>query len=155
MTNRQLGWGIAVTLLGALGLGGALVASILWLNRSAGEEEDVGRLVERLADGDSDRCREAAKALGDIGPDARAALPALRALLGDDDARMRRAAATALWKIDRQAEPLLRALWEDFRKDLADCAGRSPAPPEDLDDGRQALSYGLMGMRSTPSGYAW
>jgi HEAT repeat protein len=153
MTKRRLGWCLAVMLPGALGLGGGLVALIVWANRPA--TEDIGRLIERLADEDDDRCREAAKALGDLGPEARAAVPYLRAVLEDDDPRVRLPAATALWKIDRQAEPLLRELGQDFSKNFADSAGRGPAQREDLNDAWQALLYGFMGMRRTPSGYVW
>src|SRR5207302_5679689 len=52
----------------------------------------------------------AAEALGDIGPRAKAAIPALRKALKDDDADVRLAAAGALARLDRTAEEPLPIL---------------------------------------------
>jgi HEAT repeat protein len=46
----------------------------------------------------------AAHVLGRIGPDADAALPALWAMLGDDECRLRLAAAAAVWRIEGTTE---------------------------------------------------
>jgi HEAT repeat protein len=58
-------------------------------------------LVNFLKTGDDYMRRDAACTLGDIGPDARAALPALREALEDPFVSVREQAATALEKITR------------------------------------------------------
>jgi hypothetical protein len=48
-------------------------------------------------------CRRAAVLLGEIGPAAQAAVPALRSLMDGEDALMRQLAVGALRKIDPKA----------------------------------------------------
>jgi HEAT repeat protein len=56
----------------------------------------IRKLIEKLADHDPRTRRSAAGALGLNGVRARPAIPALSALLGDDDARVRREAERVL-----------------------------------------------------------
>jgi HEAT repeat protein len=60
-------------------------------------------LVELLKDGNDMIRRAATAALGAIGPDAKAALAALRAALLDQDVEVRRQAAESIKKIEEQA----------------------------------------------------
>jgi HEAT repeat protein len=52
----------------------------------------------------------AASALGEIGPDAAAALPALKRAAQNGDVFVRVAAARAVWRIERRAAPALSVL---------------------------------------------
>jgi HEAT repeat protein len=76
--------------------------------------EDAGAvpvLAELLSDPDEKLRRGAAEFLGEMGPAARAALPALRAALADRAAAaVRVAAAEAVWRIDRDARAAVPAL---------------------------------------------
>jgi len=63
----------------------------------------VPALTETLKDDNAFVRRDAALALGKIGPDARPALPALTATLKDREHSVRKAAADALKKIDPEA----------------------------------------------------
>jgi hypothetical protein len=64
------------------------------------EAEAVPMLVERLGDSESRVAQMAAEALGNIGPRALEALPALAAAAAGPDEYLRRRAAEALAKID-------------------------------------------------------
>lgn len=61
----------------------------------------VPALIESLRDGNL--CTTAAEALGNIGPDAKNAVPALMKLLANEDERMRAYSIDALKKIDPEA----------------------------------------------------
>jgi hypothetical protein len=76
-------------------------------NRSPGDNLDrkVSSLVAHLKDEVPAVRRAAAEALGQIGPEAKAAVPALRDALRDEDGGVRRLAAAALEKIDPEAAP--------------------------------------------------
>jgi HEAT repeat protein len=73
---------------------------------SAGTAEGVPALTAALEAADTDGMRKAAsRALGDVGPEARPALPLLRALLKDQNAEVRETAKEALQKIEEQPSP--------------------------------------------------
>ena len=69
-------------------------------NIGPGAKQAVAALVETMNDSDDIRQR-AITALGRIGPRAKAALPALSQALKDKNAQVRKVAADALRKIDR------------------------------------------------------
>src|SRR5260370_19573240 len=89
--------------------------------RQAERIPSIEELVDQLAAPDAAQRRTAAKQLGDRGFESQPALPRLRQMLDDEDRRVRFTAATALWSIDRQAEPMLLALWEAWGKNLGNC----------------------------------
>src|SRR5262249_37611453 len=112
---------------------GALCAGALTLQQSKAPppEPAVGVWAELLTS-DKGRVRlQAAAALGELGPRARAAVPILTATFKkDQDCHVRRAAAVALGQIGPAAEaavlPLVEALLDEQDYDLAtDAAGRS------------------------------
>ena len=61
---------------------------------------EVNSLIEKLKDPDEEVRQNAAKALGEIGPEAKAAIPALREALKDDYKAVRKAAEDALKEIE-------------------------------------------------------
>ncbi|MFI9118157.1 PBS lyase [Streptomyces bikiniensis] len=84
----------------------------------------------------ADRCA-AAQVLGEIGPAAVAAAPALRPALASRDLWVRVRAAAALWRVTGETEatlPVLLAAWEENRHarvDIAEClAEMGPAASE-------------------------
>ncbi|RSS32656.1 HEAT repeat domain-containing protein [Streptomyces sp. WAC08241] len=105
----------------------AAAARALW----AAEEDaaEVLPALERwLRPGlpDADRCA-AARVLGEIGPAAASAAPALRPALASRDPWVRVRAAAALWRVTGETEevlPVLLAAWEEnrhVRVDIAEC----------------------------------
>ena len=64
-------------------------------------------LVKALSDDDLPLRRAAAQAIGEIGPDAKAAVAPLAAALKDRTRGIREAAAVALWRIGKPAVPAL------------------------------------------------
>jgi HEAT repeat protein len=70
----------------------------------------VGDLINQLKDKDPDTRRAAARALGDQGPDAKEAVPALIKALKDDDTYVRRFAALALGQIKSEPKTVVPAL---------------------------------------------
>src|SRR5436853_7674726 len=79
----------------------------------AAPKKSVVDWVRELADKDPRKRGEAARALGELGKEARAALPALAGLLQDREAEVRRRAADAVHKIGvgrAEATALLAAL---------------------------------------------
>lgn len=81
----------------------------------------------------------AAEALGEIGPPARAAVPALSAALKHNSRGLRIAAAGALWKITRKAQPAVAV----FIRALQDRDSL-----EDPDTGRVLDVLGAMGLQA-------
>ena len=82
---------------------------------SAGQE-DVSALIRELKDEDVQTRRNAAKALGEIGPGAKEVVPALIAALKDKDKEVRTSAAFALGQIGpaaKEAVPALEAAARD------------------------------------------
>jgi lysophospholipase L1-like esterase len=79
--------------------------------RSIGVEQ-IPALIELLAAEDVRAAREAAWALGRLGPSAASAVPQLGAALGNAEAPLRRAAAQALGAIGAAARVTLPALFE-------------------------------------------
>jgi HEAT repeat protein len=78
-------------------------------------EGAVAPLKEALTNSDTSLRRNAAEALGHLGPRAKDAVPALTERLKDDDGLMRVKAAQALWLVTRQAETPVRALAEAMK----------------------------------------
>jgi HEAT repeat protein len=83
---------------------------------------DVGDLIKQLQDGDNEARRAAAKALGEGGAEAKAAVPALtRALQRDKDLFVRRFSARALGDIGPDAKsaiPALTAALNDSKQEV-------------------------------------
>jgi HEAT repeat protein len=99
-------------------------ACLLWLLSTnkfafAQDEEDIQRLAKGLSESTSYRYREkAAKALGNMGPSAASAVPALtKAVLEDDTSFVRENAAEALGKIGSNAKSAEPALIKTVLKD--------------------------------------
>ena len=97
------------------------------------ESEKVPAFTAVLAD--EDFRMEAAAALGEIGPDARAATPQLLKLLEDRSGEVRAAAARALGRIKPDAEQLLKLLEDrsgEVRAAAARALGRIKPAAEDV-----------------------
>ncbi len=85
---------------------------------SASDTQDVELLLQQLLSRDAATRLRAAKALGDLGPAAKGAAPALLAVLGDTDADVRRGAITALRLVQPGAKPpeaLVKAIAVDLK----------------------------------------
>lgn len=85
---------------------------------NASDAQDVDALTQQLQSRDASLRVRAAKALGDLGPAARAAVPGLTVVLADTDGDARRAAITAIRLIQPNEKPsdvLIRALATDLR----------------------------------------
>jgi HEAT repeat protein len=125
MWHRSIRWTIVgVLAVGFIGGNFAIVVYYTTRPTDPGQAERtplIDDLVAQLADGNADQRRTAAKQLCDRGPEAQTALPKLHQLLDDEDSRVRITAATAIWVIDRQAEPVLLALWNAWGKHLGNC----------------------------------
>jgi HEAT repeat protein len=79
---------------------------------------EIDLLVRQLISRDPSTRLRATKALADIGPPARGAIPALQVALGDSDGDVRRGAIAALRLIDPNAKPsdqLVKAIAVDLR----------------------------------------
>lgn len=102
-----------------------LLASVLGLCVAATayvEAADVNDLVKKLSDSDVDVRRAAAKELGDMGAEAKAAVPALRKSLRDRDLFVRRFGLEALGKIGPEAKaavPEMALALRDEKKEVA------------------------------------
>lgn len=90
----------AVLLLSAL-LGASLAG-----DEARAPKGPAGDLIKQLADGDAEKVRAAIRALGRHRP-AKDVVPALKALLKGDTARVRWAAAEALWRLEHRAADLV------------------------------------------------
>lgn len=85
---------------------------------NASDAQNIDILAQQLQSRDPSLRLRAAKALGDLGPAARAAVPALAAVLADPDGDARRAAVAAIRQIqpnERPTEALVRAVAADLR----------------------------------------
>jgi HEAT repeat protein len=104
-------------------IGCALIGAVWFIVGVLGEaqrslqEPDTAALVTQLNSANAEDREQAAEGLRQLGPDAREAVPALTAALRDGDRRVRWTAARALWKVDRQAEPLLLIAAEAMGQD--------------------------------------
>ena len=76
----------------------------------------ITELAQQLADEDAHVRRQAARTLGELGSEAKAAVPALSKALHDNDADVRRLVAYALGQIGTDASSAL----EDLKKTLTD-----------------------------------
>ena len=101
---------------------------------SFSQDDVVVTLGELLADAEMRLRQQAARSLGEIGPDARAAVPALRRALFDGEGPVRVAAARALGAVgDRSASPdLVKAAdttaWDTLHGWLTDSLVKLGAP---------------------------
>ncbi|WP_225801849.1 PBS lyase [Streptomyces sp. NK15101] len=115
----------------------AAAARALWA--AEGDRGDVLPALERLLRPGASGAdwRAAAQALGEIGPAAAAAAPALRPGLASRDLWVRVRSAAALWRVSGEASaslPVLLAAWEENRHarvEIAEClAEMGPAASE-------------------------
>jgi HEAT repeat protein len=95
-----------------------LMASLVCLGclAASASAAEIPELVKQLKDPDSATRRNAAKSLGEAGPDAKEAIPALAAALKDNDLFVRRFAAQSLGEIGpsaRSASPDLLKVIKD------------------------------------------
>lgn len=84
----------------------------------ASDSENIDILTQQLVSRDPSTRLRAAKALGDLGPGAKNAVPALMTILGDPDGDVRRATIGALRAIqptDKPPEEVIRAIARDLR----------------------------------------
>jgi HEAT repeat protein len=84
-----------------------LLAALKDTSRPPPPKGGIGRLDENML-----LRREAAQVLADMGPVAREAVPALLTATGDRCPEVRVEAARALWKVDGQVDPAVKALIE-------------------------------------------
>ena len=104
-------------------LAGALTFCIWFAAYAEGAE--FRDLVAKLKDKDGDLRRAAAKELGELGPEAKSAVPDLMRALRDKDLFVRRFSAEALGKIGPDAKaavPALATALNDEKKEVADAA---------------------------------
>jgi HEAT repeat protein len=87
-----------------------LGVAVLLALAAAARGADVPALVKQLKGDDAEGRRAAAKALGEAGPEAKAAVPQLAAALKDPDLYVRRFAAQALGDIGPNARAAIPAL---------------------------------------------
>jgi len=98
----------------ALGLGIFAIASA--------EAAELNELMKKLASKDVEQRREAAKELGDLGSEAKDAVPALKKALRDSDLFVRRFSIEALGKIGPDAKaaiPEVALAMNDEKKEVA------------------------------------
>jgi HEAT repeat protein len=101
-----------------------ILGSVLLL-AAAARAADVEELVKNLGSKDSDVRRAAAKSLGEIGMEAKPALPALVKALKDDDKFVRRFSAQSIGELGvegKTAVPALTAALKDPAKEVVDAA---------------------------------
>jgi HEAT repeat protein len=98
----------------ALGLGIVAV--------TAADAAEVSDLIKKLGDKDPEARREAAKDLGEMGAEARSAVPALKKAVRDKDSFVRRFSIEALGKIGEEAKsaiPDVALAMKDEKKEVA------------------------------------
>src|SRR5579883_219844 len=82
------------------------------------DSENIDLLTQQLVSRDPSTRLRAAKALGDLGPAAKNAIPALMTILGDPDGDVRRATIAAIRIIqptEKPPEEVIRAIARDMR----------------------------------------
>jgi len=100
----------------------ALLALALGAVALAADGADIKALITKLQSSDSDVRRQAAKSLGELGADAKDAVPALTKALADKDLFVRRYAAEALGEIGPDAKSAVGKLtlaMADSRREVA------------------------------------
>lgn len=100
-----------------------LTLSIFFVAYAEGAE--LRELIGKLKSKDNEIRRAAARELGDLGTEAKEAVPELTKVLRDKDAFVRRFAADALGKIGPEAKsavPALASLTNDERNEVAEAA---------------------------------
>jgi len=85
-------------------------ACALWSGYEAKAAPAVAALSRCVAETHPELKEYAILALGDVGPSARAAVPALKDVLDDQDLDVRLKAAEALWQINRQPDDVIPVL---------------------------------------------
>jgi HEAT repeat protein len=120
--NNRDGWNYCWLICAALGVcnPGCQVAS----NPPAG---DVSGLIEQLKNGGEQSRAQAAEALGELGPRAKDAIPALARALRDEYEQVRRGAAASLAAIgaDQSAIPDLVVALKDVDAEVRESAARA------------------------------
>ncbi len=117
-------------------------------------EEVVTALAACVEGGDGWLQLPAARALGALGPDAAAALPALRAALDDDPReRTREALENAVAKIDRAAEAAPAVAQAAAESDLAEENSRLRAQLDALRGEHDALATRVASLEALVNGY--
>jgi HEAT repeat protein len=87
---------------------------------AAAVPELIGALSDNVLESEDGRTyhfetrQNAARVLGEIGPDGRASIPMLKVLLSDPDSSARLEAAIALWRLDRDSR-VLSVLIQDIK----------------------------------------
>jgi HEAT repeat protein len=126
------------------------------------EIKTIPELMAQLKDDDPARRRQAAEDLGKRRTEAKEAVFALHDLLEDENPCVRIRAATALWQIDRQSEPIFAVLGESFGDSMFR-TGPRPNVPQDIEAEQNAawtafheslvgrLGFNLGGLKLTPS----
>lgn len=108
-----------------------LCLSLLPFTTARGDiKDDLAKYTSNLTSEDVDLRRAAAKALADLGPDAKPTTPHLIKAIGDRDKFVRRFAAQALGSIDADpkiAVPALVKAMDDEDKEVVEAAVRSLA----------------------------
>src|SRR5258708_13551685 len=105
----------------------ALIAVILGVTFSA-QAADVDALIKQLKDSSSDVRRSAAKSLGELGAEAKPAIPALIKALKDQDLFVRRFAAQSLGALGPDAKAAVKDLavaLKDPKKEVAEAAAQA------------------------------
>jgi len=103
-----------------------LVVAVVLAGCSSGDRGTASFRIKQLTDSDSGVRRMSAMALGELGPEASAAVPALCVALKDKDKDVRRQAANALGRIGDAARAAIPPLTE-LLSDTDDEVRRSAA----------------------------
>ena len=122
----------------------ALLLLTVCLCQSSAQENrsTITQLIDDLKSGNTQERRNAARSLGELGPEAAEALPALIPALDDGDEQVWFHAVTAIARIGSQALPAVPALLEDLAE-----SGRKGANPKWY---RSAFALGSIGPVALP-----
>jgi HEAT repeat protein len=114
----------------------------------------VAQLVRAAKDKDAGARLKAIAELGDLGPEAKAAVPALAEALRDDDIGVRRAAAVALGRVGPEAREAARDLRDAMKSEDVHvrCAGATALAKVNRSDANEAVSVLLDALQSPDGG---